>query len=81
MLPVLGASTMGHTTQGSPSIAVLPPEGGGRPYRDCFGEICTVLFGIPVSSAGGLRNGCFVRCSEFGSGVFFTKGYFSGSYH
>ena len=25
--PVLGASTMGCTTQGSPSIAVIPPEG------------------------------------------------------
>ena len=27
MPPVLGASTMDCTTQGSPSIAVLPPEG------------------------------------------------------
>ena len=27
-LPVLGASTMGHTTQGSPSIAAVPPEEG-----------------------------------------------------
>ena len=27
-LPVLGASTMGRTTQGSPSIAVLPPDEG-----------------------------------------------------
>ena len=26
MIPVLGASTMGRTTQGSPSIAVLPPD-------------------------------------------------------
>ena len=28
MLPVLGTSTMGRTTQGSPSVAVLPPEEG-----------------------------------------------------
>ena len=28
MLPVLGARTMGRTTQGSPSIVVLPPDEG-----------------------------------------------------
>ena len=28
MLPVLGANTMGHTMQGSPSITVLPPAEG-----------------------------------------------------
>ena len=27
-IPVLGASTMAHTSQGSPSVAVLPPEEG-----------------------------------------------------
>ena len=29
MPPVLGASTMGRTTQGSLYIAIVPPEGGG----------------------------------------------------
>ena len=28
MIPVLDASTMGHTSQGSPSVAVLPPDEG-----------------------------------------------------
>ena len=71
MLPVLGASTMGRTRQGFPSIAVLPPgEGAVLPEIG----VCTVLIGIPVLSAGGLRNGCF------GSGVFSTKGSFSGYY-
>ena len=27
-IPVLGASTMAHTSQGSPSVAVLPPKEG-----------------------------------------------------
>ena len=27
-IPVLGASTMAHTSQGSPSVAVLPPDEG-----------------------------------------------------
>ena len=27
-IPVLGASMMGHTSQGSPSVAVLPPDEG-----------------------------------------------------
>ena len=39
---------MGRTTQGSPSVAVIPPGEGGRPVRECFGRVCTVLFGIPA---------------------------------
>ena len=79
-LPVLDASTMNRTTQGFPSIAVLPPDEGAVLPEIASDGVCTVLFGIPVLSAGGLRNGCFVRCSEFGSGVFSTKGSFSGYY-
>ena len=29
IIPVLGASTVAHTSQGSPSVDVLPPDGGG----------------------------------------------------
>ena len=42
--PALGASTMDRTMQGSPSIAVIPPEGGGgHPVRECFGKVCSVI--------------------------------------
>ena len=37
MLPVLGASTMGHTAQGSPSLVVLPHDEG-----DVLSEIVSV---------------------------------------
>ena len=43
-LPVLGASTMGRTMQGSPSIDVLPPEEG-----DVLSEIASVKL-VPSES-------------------------------
>ena len=57
----------GRTTQGSPSLVVLPPDEGA-----VLSEIVSVKsaqFFSESRSGGGLRNGCFVHCSEFGSGV------------
>ena len=56
------------------------PWGGVRPVWDRFSKICTVSLGFPDLSAAGLMNGCFVCCSEFGSGVFSTIGSFGGCY-
>ena len=49
MLPVLGASTMGRTTQGSPSIVVLPPDEGAV-LSEIASVKSAVLFGKGVSA-------------------------------
>ena len=49
-IPVLGASTMAHTSQGSPSVAVLPPDEG------------TVLADVDLVGSAGSLSGSRADC-------------------
>ena len=82
-LPVLGASTMGRTTPGSPSISVLPPGGGEGVVMSEIDSVKStqVQPESPTCRRGGLQNGCFVHYSGFSSGVVSTGSSTSGYFH
>ena len=69
-IPVLGASTLGHISQGSPSMAAIPPvEGAVLPdvdsghLQDSFRDL-NLIDRIP-------QEWIFVGCSQVDSGTFF----------
>ena len=78
MIPVLGASTMARISQGSPSVAVLPPDDGAvLAYVDsvgCAGSLSGSRADCPNASGMG------VDFSDLGSSAFFSDCYSGGCF-
>ena len=70
-IPVLGASTMAHTSKGSPSVAVLPPDEGA---------VLADVDSVGCAGSERLGNGCFIDFSDLGSGAFFSDCYSGGCF-
>ena len=58
--PVLGASTMGHSTQRSLSIAVVPPEDGALLSGSASVDSARLLPGSMSYRTGWFGDGCIL---------------------